>query len=78
MLNGGLSLLRGRRHMKRGAGSGAVNVVYRKGYIFFEKKRILEGGKKPKKRLKNEKKQGPDGFELRHGDSKRYYLVSEL
>ncbi|KAG7381621.1 hypothetical protein PHYPSEUDO_005779 [Phytophthora pseudosyringae] len=70
--------LRSFMSMKRGAGSGAANVVYRKGYVFFEKKRIMEGGKKTKKRLENEAKQGPDGFELRHDDGKRYYLVSEL
>ncbi|KAF4134365.1 putative calcineurin is a calcium-dependent protein [Phytophthora infestans] len=70
--------LRSFMSMKRGAGSGAANVVYRKGYVFFEKKRTLEGGNKTKKRLENEKKQGPDGFELRHDDGKRYYLVSEL
>ncbi|EEY67847.1 uncharacterized protein PITG_18245 [Phytophthora infestans T30-4] len=50
--------LRSFMNLKRGAGSGAANVVYRTAYIFFEKKRILEGGKKTKKRLDNEKKQG--------------------
>ncbi|OWZ01170.1 hypothetical protein PHMEG_00027503 [Phytophthora megakarya] len=64
--------------MKRGAGSGAANVVYRTAYVFFEKKRILEGGEKTKKRLDNEARQGPDGFELRHDDGKRYLLFSEL
>ncbi|KAE8886417.1 hypothetical protein PF005_g6099 [Phytophthora fragariae] len=72
--------LRSFMSMKRGAGSGAANVVYRKAYVFFEKKRILEGVKKTKKRLDNEAKQGSDGFELRHDDGKRYgyYVVSEL
>ncbi|EGZ18987.1 hypothetical protein PHYSODRAFT_315427 [Phytophthora sojae] len=72
--------LRSFMSMKRGAGSGAANVVYRKAYVFFEKKRILEGVKKTKKRLDNEAKQGSEGFELRHNDGKRYtyYLVSEL
>lgn len=48
--------LRSFMSMKRGARSGAANVVYRTAYVFFEKKRILEGGKKTKKRLDNEAK----------------------
>ncbi|KAI9980593.1 hypothetical protein PInf_009895 [Phytophthora infestans] len=59
----------------RGAGSGAANVVYRTAYIFFEKKRILEGGKKTKKRLDNEKKQGRNGFPLRHDNGMRWVIV---
>ncbi|POM71915.1 Hypothetical protein PHPALM_11455 [Phytophthora palmivora] len=70
--------LRSFMSMKRGAGSGAGNVVYRTAYVFLEKKRILEGVKKTKKRLDNEAKQGPGGFELRHDDGKRFYLASEL
>ncbi|RLN92429.1 hypothetical protein BBJ28_00009984 [Nothophytophthora sp. Chile5] len=61
--------------MKRGAGSGAANVVYRTAYVFFEKKRILEGKKKTKKRMGNEAKQGKDGFELRHDNGMRWVIV---
>ncbi|EGZ18986.1 hypothetical protein PHYSODRAFT_332706 [Phytophthora sojae] len=64
-------------NMKRGAGSGAANVVYRTAYAFFEKKRILEGGKKTKKRLENEVKQGPAGFPLRHDNGMRWVFVGK-
>ncbi|KAF4134362.1 hypothetical protein GN958_ATG16494 [Phytophthora infestans] len=67
--------LRSFMNLKRGAGSGAANVVYRTAYIFFEKKRILEGGKKTKKRLDNEKKQGRNGFPLRHDNGMRWVIV---
>ncbi|KAG6971120.1 hypothetical protein JG688_00004561 [Phytophthora aleatoria] len=62
-------------NLKCGAGSGAANVVYRTAYIFFEKKRILEGGKKTKKRLDNEKTQGRHGFPLRHDNGMRWVIV---
>ncbi|OWY94830.1 hypothetical protein PHMEG_00035331 [Phytophthora megakarya] len=61
--------------MRRGACSGATNVVYRKAYIFFEKKRILEGGEKTKKRLENEAKLGPEGFQLSFAGGKHYKMV---
>ncbi|KAG6612148.1 Major Facilitator Superfamily (MFS) [Phytophthora cinnamomi] len=64
-------------NMKRGAGSGAANVVYRTAYVFFEKKRVLEGGKKTKKRLDNEAKQGPNGFPLRHDNGMRWVIVGK-
>ncbi|KAF4040343.1 hypothetical protein GN244_ATG07538 [Phytophthora infestans] len=48
--------------IRRGARSGAETVVYRKAYTFFEKKRIIEGGAKTKKRLENEERTGPKGF----------------
>ncbi|ETP35243.1 hypothetical protein F442_16522 [Phytophthora nicotianae P10297] len=67
--------LRSFMNLKRGAGSGAANVVYRTAYIFFEKKRILEGGKKTKKRLDNEKTQGRQGFPLRHDNGMRRVIV---
>ncbi|RLN97452.1 hypothetical protein BBJ28_00014690 [Nothophytophthora sp. Chile5] len=62
-------------NMKRGAGSGAANVVYRTAYVFFEKKRVLEGKKKTKKRMDNEAKQGKDGFALRHDNGMRWMIV---
>ncbi|KAG3117645.1 hypothetical protein PI124_g8590 [Phytophthora idaei] len=67
--------LRSFMNLKRGAGSGAANVVYRMAYIFFEKKRILEGGKETKKRLDNEKTQGRHGFPLRHDNGMRWVIV---
>jgi hypothetical protein len=67
--------LRSFMNLKRGAGSGAANVVYRTAYVFFEKKRILEGKKKTKKRLVNEQKQGTDGFPLRHDNGMRWVIV---
>ncbi|KAE9357929.1 hypothetical protein PF008_g2913 [Phytophthora fragariae] len=69
--------LRSFMNMKRGAGSGAANVVYRTVYVFFEKKRILEGGKKTKKRLDNEAKQGRNGFPLRHDNGMRWVIVGK-
>ncbi|KAG4054193.1 hypothetical protein PC123_g10682 [Phytophthora cactorum] len=67
--------LRSFMNSKRGAGSGAANVVYRTAYIFFEKKRILEGGKKTKKRLDSEKTQDRHGFPLRHDNGMRWVIV---
>ncbi|POM71917.1 Hypothetical protein PHPALM_11464 [Phytophthora palmivora] len=69
--------LRSFMNLKRGAGSGAANVVYRTAYVFFEKKRILEGGKKTKKRLDNEAKQGRKGFPLRHDNGMRWVYVGK-
>lgn len=63
--------------LRRGAGSGAANVVYRKAFIFFEKKRILEGKKKSDKRLDNEAAQGPTGFPLRHDNGMRIVFVGD-
>ncbi|RLN92424.1 hypothetical protein BBJ28_00009983 [Nothophytophthora sp. Chile5] len=60
---------------KRGPGSGAANVTYREGYVFFEKKRILEGKPKTKKRLDNEAKLGSAGFPLRHDDGRRWVIT---
>ncbi|KAK1943171.1 hypothetical protein P3T76_005808 [Phytophthora citrophthora] len=68
--------LRSFMNLKRGAASGAANVVYRTGYVFFEKKRILEGGKKTKKRLENELEQGGHGFPLRHDNGMRWVTVA--
>ncbi|KAG3117697.1 hypothetical protein PI124_g8592 [Phytophthora idaei] len=45
-----------------GAWSGAATVVYRTAYVFFEKKRIVEGGVKTKKRLEYEELTDPEGF----------------
>ncbi|GMF33321.1 unnamed protein product [Phytophthora lilii] len=67
--------LRSFMNLKRGAGSGAANIVYRTAYVFFEKKRILEGGKKTKKRLENEQRQCLDGFPLRHDNGMRWVIV---
>ncbi|KAF4321051.1 hypothetical protein BBO99_00004456 [Phytophthora kernoviae] len=53
--------LRSFMNLKHSAGSGASNVVYRKAYVLFEKKRILEGKKKTKKRQDHEAKQGSKG-----------------
>ena len=39
------------------------NVTYRRGYVFFEKLRILEGEEKSHERLENEE-QYPEGFPL--------------
>ncbi|KAG7382298.1 hypothetical protein PHYBOEH_010538 [Phytophthora boehmeriae] len=64
-------------NLKRGAGSGAANVVYRKAYVFFEKKRILEGKKKTKKRLENEAEQARNGFPLRHDNGMRLVFVGK-
>ncbi|OWY90697.1 hypothetical protein PHMEG_00041058, partial [Phytophthora megakarya] len=44
-------------------------------YDFFEKKRILEGGEKTKKRLENEAKLGPEGFQLSFAGGKHYKMV---
>ncbi|OWY98170.1 hypothetical protein PHMEG_00031128 [Phytophthora megakarya] len=67
--------LRSFMNLKRDVGSGAANVVYRTTYIFFEKKRILEDGKKNKKRLENEVKQGRQGFALRHDNGMRLVFI---
>ncbi|OWY96486.1 hypothetical protein PHMEG_00033235 [Phytophthora megakarya] len=67
--------LRSFMNLKRGAGSGATNVVYCTAYIFFEKKHILEDGKKNKKRLENKAKQGRQGFALRHDNGMRLVFV---
>ncbi|RLN61922.1 hypothetical protein BBP00_00005105 [Phytophthora kernoviae] len=69
--------LRSFMNLKRGAGSGASNVVYRKAYVFFEKKRILEGKKKTKKRQDHEAKQGSKGFSLRHDSGMRWVFVGK-
>ncbi|EEY67843.1 uncharacterized protein PITG_18241 [Phytophthora infestans T30-4] len=56
--------------------SGASNVVYRTAYVFFEKKRILEGKPKSVKRLANEDLQGPDGFPLDH--SPNWHFIEKV
>ena len=38
-------------------------LAYRRGWVFFEKKRLLEGKLKSNARIKNEK-QNPEGFDL--------------
>ncbi|KAL4106635.1 hypothetical protein PRIC1_004682 [Phytophthora ramorum] len=53
--------------------SGVRNVVYRTAYVFFEKKRILDGKEKTKERLRNEDIQGPGGFPV-HGGTNLYVI----
>ncbi|KAF4040336.1 putative SWIRM domain family protein [Phytophthora infestans] len=68
--------LRSYMNLRRGASSGASNVVYRTAYVFFEKKRILEGKPKSVKRLANEDLQGPDGFPLDH--SPNWHFIEKV
>ena len=53
----------------------AGNVVYKRAYAFFEKKRILEGALKSKSRIKNEENQ-PEGFELRAPSKGGYFYAT--
>lgn len=46
------------------------NIVYRTAYVFFEKLRILEGGKKSTARKRNEERH-PKGFSLTKEKSRR-------
>ena len=41
----------------------AGSIAYRRAWVFFEKKRLMEGEKKSKARVKNEAAH-PDGFSL--------------
>jgi hypothetical protein len=56
----------------KGKGAGASNQVYQKAWRFFEQKRILEGQPKSAKRLEQEARWGPQGFDLRHDSGTRY------
>jgi len=52
------------------------NVTYRRAYAFFEKKRVLEGGAKTARRLKNETEH-PNGFSLeKERNFKQVYVVA--
>lgn len=55
----------------KGKGAGAANVCYLKFSQFFEKKHILEGMERSKKRLEVERIHGPGGYSLRHDNGKR-------
>ncbi|ETK77522.1 hypothetical protein L915_16226 [Phytophthora nicotianae] len=68
--------LRSFMNLRCGANSGASNVVYRTAYVFFEKKRVLEGKEKSVKRLANEDLQGPDGFPL--DNSPNWHFIDKV
>ena len=58
----------------KGSGAGAANVCYTKFYRFFEKKRLMEGKKKTKKRLEAEQLLGAFGYALSHNDGRAWFL----
>jgi hypothetical protein len=54
----------------------AGNVTYKRAYKFLEQKRLLEGKKKSKARLKNETEQPPTGFRPQAPRKHTWYVVS--
>lgn len=45
--------------------NGSGNITYRRAWVFFEKKRILDGEPKSAQRIQNEEEY-PEGFELKN------------